>query len=304
MEDYMKKNLALVFGLIGIFILLFLVFIGPYLPFIKDISLQNIPLFTYSDGVLKVPPYEPSSDFLLGTDREGRDLLTLLIVGTKSTISFVFYVCLLRYLIAVPLGMLISNPIGSKYPRLIIKTWSKIASYVPSLFIILLIAKSPFMLFSDNNNIWMIILIAVIEIGRVSEFVSTEIDKIKSEDFVSSGIIIGNRFSGLVRRYFWPHLLPQIVINFSIDISRTIFLIGQLGIFSIFISQVIAWDQFEGLMIKNTSITWPVYLSNVIFDIRQAPWIPFWSSIFIAFSSFTFYLLSEGLRKKTQHPNG
>lgn len=297
------KNKILFMGIVGVLILLILSYLGPYLPFVNP-NIQEKPLYRYVEGALQVPPFEPSSDYLLGTDREGRDLLSLLIIGTKSTLSFVFYVCILRYIIAIPIGMLISNPIGSKYFRTTISTWSKIASYVPSLIIIILIAKSPFMSFSDHRTLWMIVLIATIEIGRVSEFVSTEIDKIKSDDFVHSGIIVGNRFSGLVKRYFWPHLLPQIVINFSIDISRTIFLIGQLGIFSIFISHVVAMDEVQGLLIMNTSITWPMLLSNVIFDIRQAPWIPFWASAFIAFASCTFYLMSEGIRKKTQYPNG
>lgn len=294
----MKKNIILLMGSIGMFILIFLSFVGPHLPFVNT-DLQDKPLFRYSEGTLQVPPFDPSSEYLLGTDREGRDLLSLLIVGTRSTLSFVFSVCLLRYLLAVPLGMFISNPISSKISRSIIQTWSKIASYVPSLLIILLITKSPIMLFSDHRTLWMIVLIAAIEIGRVSEFISTEIEKMKSEDFVSSGIIVGNRFSGLVKRYFWPHLLPQIVIIFSLDVSRTIFLIGQLGIFSIFISQVVAMDG-SGFNIMNTSITWPMLLSNVVFDIRQAPWIPFGASTFIAFSCFTFYLMSEGLRKQTQ----
>jgi peptide/nickel transport system permease protein len=295
----MKKNGILIIGSIGMLILLFLSIAGPYLPFV-DKDFQDEPLYRYNEGILQVPPYEPSSKNLLGTDREGRDLLSLLILGTRATLSFVFYVCLLRYLIAVPIGMLISNPTSSKYFRLVINTWSKIASYVPSLFIIILLAKNPFMFFADNRTFWMVILIASIEIGRVSEFVSAEIEKFKSEDFVQSGIIVGNRFGGLVKRYFWPHILPQIVINFSIDVSRTIFLIGQLGIFSIFISHIVIIDITQGLTVMNTSITWPMLLSNVIFDIRQAPWIPFWASTYVAFSCFTFYLMSEGLRKRTQ----
>ncbi|HYK72317.1 MAG TPA: ABC transporter permease [Pseudoneobacillus sp.] len=299
----MKKNPILTIGTIGMVIILFLSFVGPYLPFVDPDLLEEKPFFRYHDGLMQVAPYGPSSDFLLGSDRNGRDLLSLLIVGTRPTLSFVLSVCLLRYLIAVPIGLLISNPNGPSFLRVFIQTWSKMASYVPTIFIIILLANSPFVLFSDNRTIWLIVLIAFLEIGRVSDFISSYIEKIKSEDYISAGIMVGNRFSGLVKRYFWPHTLPQIVINFSLDISRTIFLIGQLGIFSIFISHVVAMAGYDTFNIINTSITWPMLLTNVIQDIRIYPWIPFWTSIFIAFSSFSFYLISEGLRKKTQNPN-
>jgi peptide/nickel transport system permease protein len=294
----MKINWPLYFGLSGILLLLIFSLFGPYLPFIEVFS-DDQKLFRYEDGILRVPPYEPSHLNLLGSDREGRDLLSLLIIGTKPTLSFVFAVCFLRYLIAVPLGMFISNPIGSRYPRLVVQTWSKVASYIPSLFIIILIAKSPFMLFGDHRTFWMIVLVAVIEIGRVSEMISFEIDKLKSTEFVQSGLVVGNGFVGLVKRYFWPHILPQIAINFAIDLSRTIFLIGQLGIFAIFISHVVVMDRFA-FQVLNTSITWPMLLSDILFDIRQAPWIPFWASAFIGFACFTFYLLSEGMRRRVQ----
>lgn len=294
----MKKNPVLIMGLIGIVILLFLAFVGPYLPFV-DSNFQDEPQFILKEeGGIQIPPYEASSEYILGSDRQGRDLLSLLILGARPTLAFVLNVCILRYLISIPIGMFISNPIGSKFPRLIVQTWSRLASYVPAIIIIVLLAKSPLMLLSEDRTLWMLVLISLIEVGRVSEFVSNEVNKLKSEDFVTSGIMVGNGFLGLVKRYYWPHLLPQIVIHFSIDLSRTIFLIGQLGIFSIFISHIVTQNPMHGISISNTSITWPMLLQNVLFDIRQAPWIPFWASAFIAFACFTFYLVSEGLRKR------
>ncbi|WP_442600179.1 ABC transporter permease [Neobacillus sp. D3-1R] len=299
----MRKNRILTLGTIGMLIILFVSFIGPYLPIVDSNLIEEKPFFRYHNGVMEVAPYAPSSDYLLGSDKNGRDLLSLLIVGTRPTLSFVLYVCILRYLLAVPIGLIVSNPSGPQYLRTIVQIWSKLSSYVPTIFIIILLANSPFVLFSEKRTYWMIALIALIEVGRVSEFVSAQIEKIKSEDFVSAGIMVGNRFSGLVVRYFWPHTLPQIVINFSLDVSRTIFLIGQLGIFSIFISHEVAMAGLDTFNVMNTSITWPMLLTNVIQDIRIHPWIPFWTSLFIAFSSFSFYLLSEGLRKKTQFPH-
>lgn len=69
---------------IGIFFFLILGFfstVGPTLPMI-DHELKNVPFYYEEDREIVRAPYSPSEVHILGTDHRGKDLLSLLVIGT------------------------------------------------------------------------------------------------------------------------------------------------------------------------------------------------------------------------------
>jgi peptide/nickel transport system permease protein len=296
----MRKNLGFLYNnkplWIGGLMLLFLFLlatIGPSLPFVEQEPEKE--LFRYENQRLIVPPFSPSTENVMGTDGEGRDLLSMIVAGTKETLLIVFIITILRYVIAIPLAITASNQSGIMY--WILNGWSQLFSGLPTLFAAILLINLPFITISDNRTIWIILIIAILEVGRVGYIFQQQAFGLSQMPFVESGRMIGNGKLGIYLRYYWPYLFPQIIVNFVLDLGRVMLLLGQLGFFNMFVSQDLLRSEAGNLMIVNTSHDWPTLLADSRLFLRSEIWVPFWPAFAIAFSVIAFNLFGEGLRR-------
>ncbi|WP_279401469.1 hypothetical protein [Piscibacillus salipiscarius] len=67
-------------------ILLLITFVGPQLPWI-DQELEETQYVWSDDGIPIPPPYEPNGQYWLGSDHDGRDLLSLIVMGAKENVN-------------------------------------------------------------------------------------------------------------------------------------------------------------------------------------------------------------------------
>lgn len=283
----MKENKSLLFGTICIVILIFIALIGPYLPFVdSDLSEEFI---RRDQGKLDIAPFPPSSLNPFGTDHFGRDILSFIIIGTKETLAIVLGITFIRFLIAVPLGFFAKY---LKPVRMLLNGWNQLFSYVPPLFMIVMIISLPLFIFIDFRLIWLILVIALLEVGRVATIVYEKTNALANTEFILAGTMVGCTLLNLFKRHYWPHLRPQIITNFANDLGRTMFLIGQLGFIKISITYSIGT-----FGIKSTSTAWPLLFERVLYDIYGEQWIPFFTCLPIAFTVFAFYMFGNGLRR-------
>ncbi|QOR66828.1 hypothetical protein IM538_01100 [Cytobacillus suaedae] len=289
----MRKNKSLLVGGSIITFLLILAIIGPLLPFVKE-GMEPEAFRLVENGITLVPPYSPSSEFLIGSDGNGVDLLSRAIIGTRETLIIVLGITLLRFLLAIPLGIL-----GSffKTANFILQSWKQLLSFVPTIFMIVFFANAPYLVFAENRFIWMVLLIAIIDVGRISDIIRTQAVFVSKTQFVEAGITVGTRPFRLFRKYYWPQLLPHVIVNAVNDIGRNMFIIGQLGVINIFISLKIQSTEDDTYQILNTSNAWPQFFENVSSTIRIYPWIPLTACLFICITTIGFYIFGEGLRK-------
>jgi peptide/nickel transport system permease protein len=289
----MIQNKALVIGSICLALLILITFIGPYFPVIdRELKEDGVRII---DGKIMRLPFKPSELNWLGTDDNGRDLLSLIVVGAKETLLVVCIIALLRYVIAIPLGIIASKSSGVIH--WILYKWNQVFSTIPTLFAAILLIKLPFFVMAEYRTLWIILILALLEVGRVSHIFQQEVQSLSKQAFVESGYMIGNTKLGIYRRYYLPYLIPQVIVNFVLDLGKVMLLLGQLGFLSIFISQTfITYDLGIGQLI-NQSTAWPQLLSESYVHIRNHFWIPFWPSFAIAFTVVTFNLFGEGLRQ-------
>ncbi|MGA9227660.1 MAG: ABC transporter permease, partial [Mesobacillus sp.] len=78
------KNWYLIIGTVLLSLFLLVTFLVPHLPFVQE-GLQ-INRIVKLDGQFEKAPFPPSSKHFLGTDNDGRDVLSLIIAGAKDTI--------------------------------------------------------------------------------------------------------------------------------------------------------------------------------------------------------------------------
>lgn len=287
------RNIPLIIGIILFTVYLIFAFAGPSLPFI-DSSLKEEVMRKDASGHLSIPPYPPSSENWLGSDKWGRDLLSLLVIGTRETFILVFLIAGLRYLLALPLGAAAAN---IKFFRWLLDSWNYFLSFIPPIFLVALVFGIPFIYFSKNLFLWYVVILAVIEVGRVAELIRSQLAELSLKEFVEAAQTSGTSKFTMIGRHYWPHLRPLILTSFAADMGRVMFLMAQLGVIQIFVSRKFVSTLSGGYENITTSISYPVLLQGILTDIWVSTWIPYFTVLFISVMILTFFLLAEGLKR-------
>lgn len=286
------RNISLLSGSLLLSIYLIFAIGGSYLPFV-DSELKDEVMRRDESG-LSIPPYPPSENNWLGSDKSGRDLLSLLVIGTRETLILVFLIAGLRYLLALPLGAAAAN---FKFFRWILDSWNYLLSFIPPIFLVALIIGLPFIYFSKNLFFWYVFILAIVEVGRVAEIIRSQMSELSVRDFVEAAVTSGTNKSNLFKRHYWPHLRPLVFTSFAADLGRVLFLMAQLGVIQIFVYREFVSTLGGAYENISTSLSYPVMLQNILRDIWVHTWIPYFTVLFIAVLIITFFLLSEGLKR-------
>ena len=112
------RNAPLCLGGLIVLGLFFVVLFGPlWAP--DNPYLTGQRTITYEDGQIVVPPFAPSPAFPLGTDQWGRDILSLLLYGTRNTLVACTFVTMARLALGLLLGGLAGWNEGRFVDRLV-----------------------------------------------------------------------------------------------------------------------------------------------------------------------------------------
>lgn len=295
------KNWSLWIGLLLLGFMLFISFVGPQFDFVDDTAPEHRMRF-YEDGGIGRAPFPPSSEDIFGTDREARDILSMLIIGAKDTFKIILLITVIRYLIAIPMAFFASTKKGLAY--LVTNGWYSLFGSIPTIFAAILLLE----IFSKNSSgnwvYWNIVIIALIEVGRVSYIFSNEMYEISQKEFVKASRTIGTTPFQLSILHYLPSITQNVVVNFFNDLARVTLLVGQLALFEYFIENIIqyipgggAFQDEAGYFSATGVYDWFGLLSAARYEIIKAPWIVLFPALAITGLLLTFQLLSEGCRK-------
>lgn len=291
----MRKNWPLYIGGVMLALLVLLGAFGHLLPFVQT-NFEDVNRVSIKGGNWEIAPFTPSEKYPLGSDLEGRDLLSVMILGTKDTLLIIFFIVLIRYCISIPLSLLASRQSGLAYG--IVNGLDSFSSIVPTIFMGIIIMNMPFLGAFDEKSRFLIVALALLELGKLSALFTKQFNSISSQEFVKAGIVVGNSPLRLYLHYYLPHVLPGMAVNFFMDLGKTALLVGQLGLFKYFISTPGAYN--KNTMMKEpffAGYDWPTLLAGSRDVVRDAFWVPLFPSLAIVVAIFTFYALGEGLRR-------
>ncbi|MCM3786002.1 ABC transporter permease subunit [Neobacillus mesonae] len=294
----MKKNFPLWLGSALLLFLLFIMFIGPYLPFIdRELSQERYRMD--ASNKLELPAFAPSTDNWIGTDKKGVDNLSKLVLAAKETILLVVVITLVRYAIGIPLGLLSRKKKG--FFHQLINVMHQCFSFLPPVFSTALLLAIPFLLFADLRLFWSVLIIAIVEAGRVAYTIQQQTIHLSREAYMEAGIALGLSSRTLIKNYYIPALTPELIINFCIDLGKVMLLIGQLSIISIFLSH--EWrevDYYTNEFVQ-TGLNWAALLASHRHEIFLSNFgFVFYPAFAMMLTIVTFNLLGEGLRRYYQ----
>ncbi len=265
--------------------------LAPYSPFSPTTSL------TTESGELAFAPFRPSDRFLLGTDAQGRDILTLLLYGARRTLSLAFFAVVARVLLGTVLGAL-----SGWFPDSLLDRTLSGLTQVTAAFPSLLLAMVLIYAFGIRQGLWVFALaLSLIGWGEVAQFVRGQVMHIREQDYVEGALATGLGDIQLLSRHVLPNLVPSLVVLAFLEMGGVLMVLGELGFIGVFIG-----GGARTVTVTDTAVTyfdvpeWGVMLSTTWRTFRSYPWMTFYPALAFTAAILGFNLFGEGLRRLTE----
>jgi peptide/nickel transport system permease protein len=222
-------------------------------------------------------PVGPSGQFLLGTDKYGRDLLVRLAYGAQVSLLVGVVATLVAVVIGVVVGMLAGYSRGKAAIWL---TWFiDLALSVP----FLLFAISLVSLTGPSLNI-SILVIAIFSWGPIARIIRGQVVSLREREFIEAARSLGARRMRIVFRDLMPNLVGPIIVYSTLLVPSAIVFESTLS--------------FLGLGVTPPTATW----GNILADASNgslytvAWWMVVFPSAALLGLTLAFNLLGDALR--------
>lgn len=300
-----RFNFALLLGAVLVGGLLFIAVFGPLIaphdPIEANFILQD------SEGNFIVPPFKPGQveGFPLGSDFEGRDILSRLLWAIRPTMILAILVATMRLIIGTLLGFL-EGWYGGVIADVITGA-ARIALGVP----IIIMAIVVIYFFALRIETWVfVIALSISGWANTSRIVSERTRLIRFEPFIEASRALGA--SDI--RLMWKHVLPQmrtlLLVTWAFEMSAVLLQLAELGFLGFFIgggairlipdphsgaffSELIAGQPELGQML---SAGWDNFF--------LVSWMPVQVGTAFFIAIFSFMMLGEGLKRHFAQVSG
>jgi peptide/nickel transport system permease protein len=228
------------------------------------------------DGLsLDGAPLPPSSEYWLGTDTLGRDLLSRLLFGARTSLL----IGLVANGAAVAIGMIIGTTAGYRRGIIgnILMRFTDLMMAFPALLLAIVLAALL------RPSLWIVALvIAMVNWVQVARIVYTETRGLVERDFILAERSLGAGHARILLRHIAPHLVPTAIVWGTLGIATTVLLEATLS--------------FLGVGVQPPQPSW----GNIIFESQSyfeaAPWLVFIPGAAILATALSFNLLGDAFR--------
>jgi peptide/nickel transport system permease protein len=209
---------AAVLAFICMFCAVFAPWVSPHNPFdlaSLDLSDARLPPAWEADGRAK---------YLLGTDDQGRDILSALMYGARISLFVGFAAVLLSVVVGVSLGLL-SGFVGGKIDAFIMRVCDVMLSF-PSILVALLIDGVGRALFPDAHEAlaFSVLIIAISLTGWVpyarTVRGSTLVER--NKEYVQAARVIGVSPGRIMLKHVLPNVLGPVMVLATIQVGQAI----------------------------------------------------------------------------------
>ena len=219
---------------------------------------------------------KPGSEYLLGTDEYGRDVLSRLLHGARISL----YVGLGSVFIGVTAGFLlgvVSGYVGGFFDLMVQRLVDALLAFPGIILALALMA----VLGSSANNV--VLALSIVLTPLTSRTARSQVLSLKEMDYVMASRAIGAPASRILFWHIVPNIFPIYIIMATITIGFAIIAEASLS--------------FLGVGVPIDTPSWGGMLTGAATQyIRSAPWVAISPGLTIAVTVFAFNLLGDALR--------
>lgn len=262
---FMRNRLAVAGLVIVVFFLFLAIFADLIAPFPYDkADFSKVRLLPFQD------PAHP-----LGTDEVGRDYLSRLIYGARTSMTVGITIQLVALLVGVPLGGL-AGYLGGKFDFVVTRLIEIMTAFPGLIFAILIIT-----LF--GGGMWKVIFaLSITSWIGIARLTRGQVLSLREKEYVEAARASGVTTGGVIYRHLVPNALSPLLVAVSFGIPAAMF--GEAGL------------SFLGIGINDPIPSWGKMVGVAGAYARTSWHMALFPTLAIALSMLGFSFVGDGLR--------
>jgi peptide/nickel transport system permease protein len=264
------RDPAALAGLVLVLLVIGLALLAPLLA-------PHDPNFLFDDGTSDSgAPLGSSAKFLLGTDPEGRDILSRLLWGGRTTLAIAGVAMLTTALIGLTTGCIAGYLRG--WIDVLLMRGTDVLLALPPVLLAMALAAA----FSGGFGS-VVVVVAAVAWPPLARTVYAQVLTMRERDFVEAARALGAGTPRILIAHIAPQVLPVTLVYTTLGVATAVSLESTLS--------------FLGLGIPSTGISWGVMI-NIGLDYYQSdPPLLLYPAVAIVLTVLGFTLVGEGLRR-------
>jgi len=233
------------------------------------------PLQAYQNGLSSNgAPVGPGSSFVLGTDPNGRDVLSRLIFGARVSLLVGVVATGLASIIGVLVGG-IAGYAGGIVDSVLMRITDVVLSFPILLFCVALIAITG----PSTRNVMLVIAFGYWT--YLARIVRGLVLSLKEREFVVAARTLGIGHRAILRRHILPHLVPAIIVYSTLGIATSILIEASLS--------------YLGIGVPLPQASWGQMISQGQQYFQTAPWLLVAPGVALVLTVLAFNLAGDWL---------
>ncbi len=269
----LKRNKLAIAGLIFLVLMILVCFIGPLF---SPYSMNDVDM-----AAAKQPP---SAQHWLGTDDNGRDVLTRLLYGGQISMTVGLAATALEILIGAILGC-VAAYYGGAVDFVIMRIVDVILS-LPTMPILIMLSAmmSDWKVDPSVRVYYLMVILASLGWAGTCRFVRGQVLTVREMDYMSAAESLGIRDYRKIFKHIMPNVIPLIIVMATLAIGDTIIMESTMS--------------FLGVGVLPPMASWGQMVSDgnnlMIFKLRPWLWMP--AGFCILLTVLSVNLVGDGLR--------
>jgi peptide/nickel transport system permease protein len=219
----------------------------------------------------------PSSAHLLGTDGQGRDVLSRVIYGARISLLVGVVSVIMALAMGGTIGAL-AGAFGGRVDTVLMRIVDVLLA-IPGILLAIGVV-----VWLDRGLLQIMFAVALTNLPVFARILRGSLLQLQNADYVIASRSVGASTPRILFRHMLPNAVTPLIVAATLALATAIIDVAGLG--------------FLGLGPADPRIAeWGTMLTGATSFYRQAPWIIFYTGLAISITAIGFNLLGDGLRE-------
>lgn len=248
------------------------------------LALGIVAVAIFAPWIAPKDPYEavmldslkpPGGEYLCGTDKLGRDILSRVIFGTRTSLVMTLILVAVIFVVGTLLGIL-AGYFGGIVDAIIMRIADMMISF-PGLVLAIAIAGM-----LGPNIVNAVIAISAVSWTKYARLSRSMVLKVRKNLFIEAAVVNGTKTTKILWKHILPNMITQMIVTAAADIGTMMLELASLS--------------FLGFGATAPTPEWGLMLNEGRTYMAKAPWLMIYPGIAIVIVVIVFNMLGDSIR--------